>query len=207
MQTRMLLNLKSISFSLLLVIAILGNGNCYASLDSWRTHSMTITHQGLTDFIPLDPIPIDPIPIGKLTPTYYFLLPLVEPVQNMQPLIQEQSVSITIEPFETAFSLGNELSGNFQVTLAPTSLSNSNHSLQFVIADRKAPLVHASNGMALFEAEHGIDYYVFLEGFIMSDQSYNLQLTQVPLPASIWFLGIGLAGLLSYKRPYKQIRV
>ena len=187
-------------------MAILGNGNCYASLDSWRTHATTITNPALPANV-LVPITIDTIPIGKLTPTYYFLLPLVEPVQNMQPLIQEQSVSITIEPFETAFSLGNELSGNFQVTLAPTSLSNSNHSLQFVIADRNAFLVHASNGMALFEAEHGIDYYVFLEGFIMSDQSYNLQLTQVPLPASIWFLGLGLTGLLSYKRPCKQIRV
>ncbi|PKM36910.1 MAG: hypothetical protein CVV06_08640 [Gammaproteobacteria bacterium HGW-Gammaproteobacteria-10] len=205
MQARALLNLKSISLPLLLVMAILGNGNCYASLDSWRTHSFTFTAY------PNLPLEID-FTSGL---EKYAFLPLwsisdsqwITHNTQTQTLVQDQSIPIIYEPFETYFSLGNELNGNFQVTLTPTFLSNSHHSLEFEIAEGNSFLIHSMDGTALFRAEHGLDYYVFLNGSIRGDQSYNLQLTQVPLPASIWFLGIGLAGLLSYKRPYKQIRV
>jgi hypothetical protein len=101
-----------------------------------------------------------------------------------------------------AFSLGNSLTGKFSVSLTPFFQGSGpeHDELTANIVDRTSYLATTHAGKATFEANSGGDYYLMLGGLIRNNQPYQLQVSQVPLPAAFWLFGTGLTAVLSIRK-------
>lgn len=105
-------------------------------------------------------------------------------------LVGEQ---VTIRP---AFYLGNSLNGSYKVSLNPVyqfqSYANLFDELTANVASRSSIFATTNGGMVTFDANGGNDYYLFLGGFARGGQSFQLQLTQIPLPPTFGLFGLGI---------------
>lgn len=124
--------------------------------------------------------------------------------QRNSPIIQvDQKISISTASTNFAFYLGSTLNGKFEVSLTPTFQASSPYSgdeLTANIANRTSILSTSNAGVASFEASKGIDYYLLLGGLVRSEQTYQLQVSQVPLPAAFWLFGSWLSMFLVFKK-------
>ena len=112
-----------------------------------------------------------------------------------------QPVNLTVSDlsgasYSFAFSLGNTLSGLYRVSLisdTPSGTATVNDALKTAIYDRTDILGISQSGILQFDANIGQEYFVFLGGLMQGDQSYELQVTSIPLPAGF---GLFLSGLV-----------
>lgn len=115
---------------------------------------------------------------------------------------QETSISTTSSRF--GFYLGNSLTGQIDVSLTPVFQIQDNENfvdeLTANIANRTAIFSKTHNGLTSFEAVSGTDYYLLLSGQVRAGTTYQLQLSQVPLPAAFYLFGSGLLLLLNFGR-------
>ncbi len=98
------------------------------------------------------------------------------------------------------FYLGNTISGNLLLSLSPyfrTNTTPTQDELLINVMDRTSTISTSDFGNATFSAISGNDYYVLLTGIPRSGLTYNLQVSQVPLPAS-WLLL--LSGLMFFRQ-------
>ncbi len=123
-------------------------------------------------------------------------------------------VSLSSSATSFGFYLGNTLSGTFEVSISPAfrimgvevpayaggGYVPAHDELIVHVADRFAVLSKTDFGHSSFTAQTGKDYYVFLAGVIRGDQVYNMQVTQVPEPASWLFFCAGIGILLALRR-------
>ncbi len=113
-----------------------------------------------------------------------------------------QQVSISSSSSNFAFSLGNSLNGKVGVSLTPffRGVGATSDELTANIADRHSILSTTNASVNTFEANSGTDYYLLLSGLVRGNQTYQLQLSQVPVPAAFWLFGSGLAALLTLNK-------
>lgn len=101
-----------------------------------------------------------------------------------------------------SFALG-ALRGHYQVTLSPSFSSDgwrsidgtdsrSSDELNVLLANRQTLLQTSSRGMLDFTASPDQDYYLFLNGAIRGNQTYQLSLSPVPEPETWAMLLAGL---------------
>jgi hypothetical protein len=115
---------------------------------------------------------------------------------------QQASISASSPSF--SFYLGNSLNGKFGVSLTPipqiSAYNYSANELTANIFNRTSILSTTNAGISTFEASSGTDYYLLLSGLVRGGQSYQLQVSQVPLPAAFWLLGSVLSIFFAFKR-------
>ena len=114
-----------------------------------------------------------------------------------------QTLSFTTSS-ATPFYFGNNLNGLVNVTLTPffqnQSSSNIVDELTANIANRSSIISTTQDGFSTFEASIGTDYYLLLGGLVRGGVTYQLQVSQVPLPAPFFLFGTGMTLLLSFKK-------
>lgn len=122
---------------------------------------------------------------------------------------QESSISTTSSSF--GFYLGNSLNGQIDVSLTPVFQTPDNTNfvdeLTANIANRTAIFSKTHNGLTTFEAVSGTDYYLLLSGQVRGGTTYQLQLSQVPLPTAFYLFGSGLLLLLNFGRNWRGLDV
>lgn len=118
------------------------------------------------------------------------------------PLIQVgEAIPISTTSSSFSFYLGNSLSGAFDVSLTPYFHFNSgSDDLVAAIFDRKSSISTTNYGAASFEANYGTDYYLLLEGRVHGGQTYELQVSQVPLLPSWVFMSFALSMVAPFTR-------
>lgn len=135
-------------------------------------------------------------------PLYYSVCLIGEPCvapdgswteQQLPTLEVGQQTSISTSSPSFAFYLGNSLNGKFGVSLTPTFqipvYDYSVDELTANIVNRTSILSTTNAGVSSFEASSGIDYYILLKGSVHGGQTYQLQVSQVPLPGAFWLFG------------------
>ncbi|MGR8930280.1 MAG: hypothetical protein ACU836_06535 [Gammaproteobacteria bacterium] len=117
--------------------------------------------------------------------------------------IGEQTPISTASP-SFGFYLGNSLKGQIDVSLTPVFQIPENQNfvdeLTAKIADRTAFLTTTHDGQTNFNASNGEDYYLLLSGYVRGGTTYQLQLSEVPLPGAAYLFGAGLILLLKSGR-------
>jgi len=112
-----------------------------------------------------------------------------------------QQISISTSSPSFAFYLGNSLNGKFDVSLTPIPPYNySANELTANIFNRTSILSTTNAGISTFEASSGTDYYLLLSGLVRGGQTYQLQVSQVPLPAAFLLFGSVLSMFFAFKR-------
>ncbi len=115
-----------------------------------------------------------------------------------------QQASISTSSTSFAFFLGNSLNGKFGFSMTPVFQSTypeiKGDELIAAIANRSSILSTTNAGLATFEVVSGNDYYLLFTGFVRGGQTYQLQISQVPLPAAFWMFLMGLTVLLAPKK-------
>jgi len=123
---------------------------------------------------------------------------------QLPPLEVGQQTSISTSSPSFAFYLGNSLNGKFGVSLTPiTQISAYNYSANELTANifnRTSILSTTNAGISTFEASSGTDYYLLLSGLVRGGQTYQLQVSQVPLPAAFLLFGSVLSMFFAFKR-------
>lgn len=112
----------------------------------------------------------------------------------------DDHVSLTTASSNFGFSLGNTLIGNTTLSLSPFfrgDTSPSRDELAMIVVNRTDVIATSDFGSASFYAIPGVDYYVLLEGSMRVGQSYDMSVSQVPLPAA-WLLL--LSGLMVFNK-------
>lgn len=121
---------------------------------------------------------------------------------DLPTLMVGEQIAIPTADLGSAFYLGNSLIGSYQVSLSPVyqfqSYINLLDELTANIANRSSIFATTNGGMVTFDANGGNDYYLFLGGFARGGQSYQLKLTQVPLPPAFGIFGLGM--IISFSR-------
>lgn len=105
------------------------------------------------------------------------------------------NVSFSTLSYSDGYYLGNTLSGNISLTLSPYFRIDSTPSQDELIINvmsRTSTISKSDFGSTAFDAISGNDYYVLLSGTIRGGQTYELQVSQVPLPTSWLLLFSGL---------------
>lgn len=124
---------------------------------------------------------------------------------DLPTLMVGEQVNIPTADLGSAFHLGSSLNGSYQVSLSPVyqfqSYTNLFDELTANIASRSSIFATTNDGMVTFDASAGNDYYLFIGGFARGGQSYQLQLTQVPLPPAFGMFGLGI--IISFSRLYR----
>lgn len=114
---------------------------------------------------------------------------------------QELSISTSST---TAFFLGNSLNGQLNVSLTPIfkiqSNTNTVDELTANIANRTSIFSTTNDGLSTFDTSSGTDYYLLLAGTLRYGITYELQVSQVPLPAAFCLFGSGLTLLLASRK-------
>jgi hypothetical protein len=93
------------------------------------------------------------------------------------------------------FSLGNTLSGSYRVLLTSdisTGTATLSDELRVAVYDRTDILGISQAGILDFNANLEQDYFVFLSGLLRDNQSYQLQVSSIPLPTGFWLFLSGL---------------
>lgn len=126
-------------------------------------------------------------------------------VQSQLPSLQVgQEISISTTSSSFGFYLGNSLTGPIDVSLTPVFQTQGNTNfvdeLTANIANRTAVFSTTHDGHLTFDAVSGADYYLLLSGLIRRETNYQLQLSQVPLPAGFYLFGSGLMMFLKFGR-------
>lgn len=114
-------------------------------------------------------------------------------------------ISLTTLSNNFGFYLGNALSGNISLSLSPNYRIDSTPSQDELIINvmsRSGIISQSDFGSTAFNAISGNDYYVLFSGLMRGGQTYELQVSQVPLPAS-WLL---LFSGLMFFRKFSTIR-
>jgi len=120
---------------------------------------------------------------------------------QLPPLEVGQQTSISTSSPSFAFYLGNSLNGKFDVSLTPIPPYNySANELTANIVNRTSILSTTNAGISTFEASSGTDYYLLLSGLVRGGQTYQLQVSQVPLPAAFLLFGSVLSMFFAFKR-------
>lgn len=115
-----------------------------------------------------------------------------------------QQTSISTSSPNFSFYLGNSLNGKFGVSLTPLpQISAYNYSANELTANifNRTSIISTTNvGISTFEASSGTDYYLLLSGLVRGGQTYQLQVSQVPLPAAFFLFGSVLSMFFAIKR-------
>lgn len=120
------------------------------------------------------------------------------------PLFQlGETISISTASPSFSFYLGNSLEGVISVSMMPYFQFNSQppqDELIASIASRTSIISTTNYGTTFFDANGGNDYYLLLNGTVRSIQTYQLQISEVPLPPAWAFMSFGLAALVPLAR-------
>lgn len=160
----------------------------------------------LSQTVALADITIGPsLPVGLSLPSpgYVFCYeggPCVAPWTGLAlPMLMiNESLQITTDSADFKFYLGDNLSGDFVVSLTPFYVTNSSpvqDELLANIATSEEILGVTTNGVFNLSASGGTQYYLLLSGLVRGDETYSLSVSAVPEPSQFIFLSIGL-GLL-----------
>lgn len=125
--------------------------------------------------------------------------------ENLPAINTEETATFTASDSTVGFYLGNSLNGEFQATLTPSlqlETTPPTDELEIWFANRQAVLTKSKSGLAVFSIESGTDYYLILNGIVRGNQTYSLQVSQVPLPPAIVLFGWGmiLVGFSAWKQ-------
>ena len=108
---------------------------------------------------------------------------------------------VTTASSSFGFYLGNTLSGNTSISLSPfyrqDDASPPRDELIMSVVNRANSISTSGFGTATFNAVSGVDYYVLFDGMVRYGQTYDVAVSQTPLPAS-WLLL--LSGLVFFRR-------
>ena len=126
-------------------------------------------------------------------------------VESQLPSLQVgQDISVSTTSSSFGFYLGNSLTGTMEVSLTPVfqtqGITHFVDELTANIANRTAVFSTTHDGHLTFDAVSGSDYYLLLSGLVRGQTNYQLQLSQVPLPAGFYLFSSGLMMLLRFGR-------
>lgn len=116
-----------------------------------------------------------------------------------------EQASLTTSSSSFGFYLGNTLNGDISISLSPYFRTNSTPSQDELIVNvmnRTSTISTSDFGNTTFHANFGEDYYALLSGEVRAGQTYQMQITAVPLPASglLFLSGIMFFSKFSGKR-------
>ncbi len=181
---------KPISLWALMLLALMSSQNSFASVPI-TTDSVN------TNWFLLFPLPISQCnPDGICTGIDGYWTTEVWPSFQIGQTVNLTVSSLSGVATSFGFSLGNTLSGLYRVSLTSETLSGTttaNDVLKTAVYDKVDFLGISQAGILLFDAKPGVEYFVFLGGLMQEDQSYELQISSIPLPTGF---GLFLSGLV-----------
>jgi hypothetical protein len=184
---------KSINHRALLLFTLVASQNNFASVSVITTTDSVNASRFL--LFPLTISQCDPSGICTAIDGYW--------TSEAWPSLQVgQKVNLKVSDLNDAgahfgFSLGNQLSGLYSVSLISLLQSGTaivDDELKTAIYDRTDFLGISQAGILQFDASANREYFVFLSGVMQNDKVYEMKVSSIPLPAGF---GLFLFGLIA----------